>query len=197
MGGDERLRAGSPMIAVGDAAPDFTLPAVPRSGLARRASPPRRGRRDLLQRGLDAALYARARPVRNDYAELAALGAEVVAISSDDLASHAEFAARLAFPSRLPPMRTSPSRARSASLTKRRAAPSVPSSSSAAMADCYTSIATTTREAPLRERDRRARRRVRRLRGHGAARDPHGRGIGARRSTWPSAHRWSSDAPSP
>jgi peroxiredoxin Q/BCP len=86
------------MLGIGDVVPDFTLPAVPAAVSLG----------DLRSRGVVIVVfYAEdstplctrelARFV-NDHSELAALGAVVVAIGSDDLESHGEFARRLAIP---------------------------------------------------------------------------------------------------
>jgi peroxiredoxin Q/BCP len=94
----DRARESSAMIAAGDHAPDFSLPAIPSPvSLA-----------ELRSRGAVVVIFyaedstplctRELAPFVSDHAELAALGAEVVAISSDDLASHAEFARRLAVP---------------------------------------------------------------------------------------------------
>ena len=86
------------MIAAGKIAPDFTLPAVPAPVSLT----------DLRSRGAVIVVFytedstplctRELTPFANDHTDLAALGAEVVAISSDGLESHAEFARRLGIP---------------------------------------------------------------------------------------------------
>jgi len=86
------------MITVGDIAPDFMLPAVPTAiSLAELRS---RGAVIIVFYTEDSTplCMRELKPFANDYDELAALGAEVVAISSDGLESHAEFARRLGIP---------------------------------------------------------------------------------------------------
>jgi peroxiredoxin Q/BCP len=86
------------LITLGDVAPDFTLPAVPSPiSLAELRS---RGAVVVIFYAEDATPLCTRElaPYVSDHAELAALGAEVVAIGSDDLTSHAEFARRLAIP---------------------------------------------------------------------------------------------------
>lgn len=86
------------MIAAGDIAPDFTLPAVPapvslteiRSRAAVAVVFYTEDSTPLCTREIV--------PFLNDHSALAALGAEVVAIGSDGLESHAEFASRLGIP---------------------------------------------------------------------------------------------------
>jgi peroxiredoxin Q/BCP len=86
------------MIGIGDVAPDFTLPAVPAPvSLA-----------DLRSRAAVIVIFyaedstplctRELAPFVNDHSDLAALGSQVVAIGSDDLESHGEFARRLAIP---------------------------------------------------------------------------------------------------
>src|SRR5438093_11238328 len=86
------------MLAVGEIAPDFVLPAVPSSVALTRL------------RSRDAVIVVvytedstplctrELVPFINEHSDLAALGAEVVAIGRDDLESHAEFARRLGIP---------------------------------------------------------------------------------------------------
>src|SRR5262249_33829750 len=86
------------MIGIGDGVPDFTLPAVPEAlSLA-----------DLRSRAVVIVVFyaedstplctRELAPFVNDHSELAALGAAVLAIGSDDLESHGEFARRFAIP---------------------------------------------------------------------------------------------------
>jgi peroxiredoxin Q/BCP len=86
------------MIVAGDIVQDFTLSALPAPiSLA-----------ELRSRGAVIVVFytedstplctRELLPFVNDYSDLAALGAEVVAISSDGLESHAEFARRLGIP---------------------------------------------------------------------------------------------------
>jgi peroxiredoxin Q/BCP len=86
------------VIAPGDHAPDFALPAVP--GPVSLAELRSRGAVVVIFYAEDATPLCTRElaPYVSDHAELAALGAEVVAIGSDDLASHEEFARRLAIP---------------------------------------------------------------------------------------------------
>ena len=86
------------MIAAGEIAPDFSLAAVPAAvSLAELRS---RGTVIVVFYAEDATPLCTRElgPFVSDHAELAALGAEVVAISSDDLDSHATFAAKLGAP---------------------------------------------------------------------------------------------------
>jgi peroxiredoxin Q/BCP len=86
------------MMAAGTIAPDFTLPAVPAPVSLT----------DLRSRGAVIVVFytedstplctRELAPFANDHSEIAALGAEVIAISSDGLESHAEFAHRLGIP---------------------------------------------------------------------------------------------------
>jgi peroxiredoxin len=83
------------MITAGDIAPDFTLPAVPAPvSLAELRS---RGAVIVVFYAEDSTPLCTRElvPFVNDHSDLAAMGAEVVAISSDDLESHAKFARRL------------------------------------------------------------------------------------------------------
>jgi thioredoxin-dependent peroxiredoxin len=86
------------LITAGDHAPDFALPAVP--GPVSLAELRSRGAVVVIFYAEDATPLCTRElaPYVSDHAELAALGAEVVAISSDDLASHEEFGRRLAVP---------------------------------------------------------------------------------------------------
>jgi peroxiredoxin Q/BCP len=86
------------MITAGEIAPDFTLPAVPAPvSLTELRS---RGAVIVVFYSEDSTPLCMRElvPFVNDHADLAALGAEVVAISSDGLQSHAEFARRLGIP---------------------------------------------------------------------------------------------------
>jgi len=86
------------MTAAGDIAQDFTLPALPAPiSLAELRS---RGAVIVVFYTEDSTPLCTRElvPFVNDYSDLAALGAEVVAISSDGLESHAEFARRLGIP---------------------------------------------------------------------------------------------------
>ena len=86
------------MITAGEIAPDFTLPAVPAPVSLT----------ELRSRGAVIVVFytedstplctRELVPFVNDYSDLTALGAEVVAISSDGVESHAEFARRLGIP---------------------------------------------------------------------------------------------------
>jgi peroxiredoxin Q/BCP len=86
------------MVGIGDVVADFTLPAVP--GTVSLA--------DLRGRGVVIVVFyaedstplctRELTPFVNDHSELTALGAVVVAIGTDDLESHGEFARRLAIP---------------------------------------------------------------------------------------------------
>jgi peroxiredoxin Q/BCP len=86
------------LSAPGDFAPDFTLPAVP--GAVSLAELRSRGAVVVIFYAEDTTPLCTRElaPYISDHAELAALGAELVAIGSDDLASHAAFARRLAIP---------------------------------------------------------------------------------------------------
>jgi peroxiredoxin Q/BCP len=86
------------LIAPGDFAPDFALPAVP--GPVSLVELRSRGAVVVIFYTEDSTPLCTRElaPYVSDHAELAALGAEVVAISNDDLASHEEFARRLAIP---------------------------------------------------------------------------------------------------
>src|SRR5262249_37571229 len=86
------------MLAVGEIAPDFVLPAVP----ARVALTELRSRAAVIvvfyTEDSTPLCMRELMPFINDHSDLAALGAEVVAIGSDDLESHAEFALRIGIP---------------------------------------------------------------------------------------------------
>ena len=86
------------MISVGEPAPDFTLPAVP--ALVSLAELRSRAAVIMVFYTEDSTPLCTRElaPFVNDYSDLAALGAEVVAIGADDLESHAEFARRLRIP---------------------------------------------------------------------------------------------------
>jgi thioredoxin-dependent peroxiredoxin len=86
------------LISPGDLAPDFSLPAVP--GPVSLAELRGRGVVVVIFYTEDATPLCTRElaPFVSDHAELAALGAEVVAISSDGPASHLEFARKLAIP---------------------------------------------------------------------------------------------------
>src|SRR5207249_8911031 len=86
------------MLAVGDIAPDFELSAVPAPvSLTQLRS---RGAVVVVFYAEDSTPLCTRElaPFVNDHSDLAALGAEVVAIGSDDLESHGEFARRLGIP---------------------------------------------------------------------------------------------------
>jgi thioredoxin-dependent peroxiredoxin len=86
------------MITVGETAPDFALPAVP--ALVSLTELRSRGVVILVFYAEDSTPLCTRElvPFINDHSDLAALGAEVVAIGSDDLESHAEFARKLGIP---------------------------------------------------------------------------------------------------
>jgi peroxiredoxin Q/BCP len=86
------------MVSAGDMAPDFTLPAVP-APVSLTALRSRAAVIVIFYAEDSTPLCTRELvPFVKDHADLAAFGAEVVAISSDGLESHTDFARKLGIP---------------------------------------------------------------------------------------------------